>query len=122
MTLCHIKRLFLVIALITLAGCASVTGGDIGPEISTNVVLSEANFVVVSSVEGTAADRRFMGLGLSNRRLYARAKQELVEEAELIGQSRALVNVTVDVETSFFWIFQTKRVTVSAEVVEFYYP
>ncbi len=116
------KAVVVVAALWLFAGCAGIAGGEIGPEMSTNVVLSEANFVVVSSVEGEATDRRVFGLGISNRALYSRAKRELVAEAGLVGNARALVNVTVDVENSFFWFVQTRRLRMSAEVVEFYDP
>ncbi len=104
-----------------LLGCHGTAGGAMEQSIDTQVHLAEDNFEVVDTVTGEASEYRVFGRGVGSRDLYGQAKRELLEEADMEGTSRALVNVATDAqETHFLFFVVTKRtVYVSAQVVEF---
>ena len=100
-----------------LSGC-SITGGNIGHGINTEVQLNQANFEVVKTVTGSASARYILGLNFSRQDLHGRARRNMVNNANLQG-SQALINVTTDIRRSWLIIFTRETVFVSAEVVEF---
>lgn len=107
-----------LISCFLMTGC-STTHGNIGHSIVTDVQLSQANYTVIKTVSGTAKADYAFGIGPSEQDLRAQAKREMISKADLIGKSRALVNVTTDVKRSCFLIWRQIRVDASAEVIEF---
>lgn len=87
----------------------------------TNVTLSEANFKVVGRAKGIATQEYILMIGgIDKAGLYANAKADLMNNANLTGTSKALVNITAEEHTSGVPPFYIKRsVTYSADVVEF---
>ncbi|MDR1402790.1 MAG: hypothetical protein LBJ60_03695 [Tannerellaceae bacterium] len=87
---------------------------------NTQVVLSERNFRVVSAVQGTSEAIYILGIGgMSKSSMIADAKAQILQQADMIGKPRALVNEVVEEHTTSFLIGFRKRVTVTAQVVEF---
>ena len=117
------KKVFTVLlfaALLTgfLSGC-SMTRGNIGHSITTNVQLNEANFKVLGSVFGEAQVNYIFGIGPSDQDLLSQAKIDMLSKADLVGGAKAIVNVTTDVQRTGFLIWRQKKAYVSAEVIEF---
>lgn len=112
--------LIAVVSLFMLTGCGFTSNltQNIN-ENQTSVVLSQANFHVVKTVDTKVSSTYFLGLGgLSKRALKNNAIAELTKKAGLTG-SQALINVTVksSVKTVLIW----NQVTFYAEatVIEF---
>ena len=97
-----------------------------GHSTNTQVVLSEANYKIITTVKGEATAHFIMGIGPFNNRLYSRAKKDMLKNANLAGggnKSRALINLVTDTQYRYiyfyfpFWF--SKTIYVSADVIEF---
>ena len=110
--------LFSVLLAGLISGC-SMSRGNIGHSIITDIQLSEANFKVLKSVSGEAQANYFFGIGPSDQNLLAQAKRDMLSEADLIGGSKAVINVTTDIKHIGFIIWRQKKASVSGEVIEF---
>ena len=90
----------------------------------TQVVLSNSNYRVVKYVEGTSVAHYIFafGGGRNVRGLEARARDNMLREANLVGSSRAVINETVEFQTRQVLFYTEIRCVVSAHIVEFYDP
>lgn len=90
----------------------------------TQVVLDEKNYTIVKYVEGDATARYLFGVGggASKRGIIARARENMLRNAGLLGKSRAVINETVELRTKQFLVFTEVRYIVSGYIVEFYNP
>jgi len=90
----------------------------------TQVVLEEKNYTIVKYVEGDATARYLFGVGggASKRGIIARARENMLRNAGLLGKSRAVINETVELRTKQFLVYTEVRYIVSAYIVEFYDP
>ena len=88
---------------------------------ATNVVLQDNNYKIVQKVSGEAqADYIFYFGGFRKQGLIEEARAEMLENANLIGSSRAVINENVEYKfTTFAGIYSKVNVIVSAYVVEF---
>ena len=88
---------------------------------STNVVLQDNNYKIVAKVRGEAQADYFFGLGgFRKNGLIEEARANMLENANLVGSSRAVINETVETSaTTFAGIYSNVKVTVSGYVVEF---
>jgi hypothetical protein len=119
------KLLMLFVLVATLFGVSSCSLQDpmtrnLNQNL-TNVVLQDNNFKIVQKVRGEAqADYLFYFGGFRKKGLIEEARAEMLENANLIGSSRAVINENVEMSvTSFAGIFSYVKVTVSGYVVEF---
>lgn len=116
------KFLFTMVALAFLTGCSFHNGLTHNENHhSTEVVLSQKNFEVISSVQGkSTATYVFIFGGLKKSALIAEARAEMIAKADLVGSSRALINETCEIKsTGITPFFNTFTVIVSAQVIEF---
>lgn len=113
------KTIFYLCFFVLLTSCG-VTTGYMGHNVTTNVNLEKNNFKVVKTVSGSADGHSFIGIALNQKNLFERAKREMINNAELIGGSKAIINVTTDVNAKWFLIWGRKTITLSGEVIEFY--
>lgn len=88
---------------------------------STNVVLQGNNYTIVQKVRGESqADYFFYLGGFRKKGLIEEARANMLENANLIGSSKAVINETVETSyTTFCGIYSNVKVTVSGYVVEF---
>ena len=119
------KLLMLFVLVATLFGVSSCSLQDpmtrnLNQNL-TNVVLQDNNFKIVQKVRGEAqADYLFYFGGFRKKGLIEEARAEMLENANLIGSSRAVINENVEMSvTSFAGIFSYVKVIVSGYVVEF---
>lgn len=90
-------------------------------ESSTQVHLRNNNYQVLDQVSGSAeVDYIFLIGGLNRRQLYRNAYTEMVNSADLLSGSKALVNIVTEEHVGGVPPFYFKRtITVSAHVIEF---
>ena len=118
--MCRAKYFIIAIVSLILTSCGltSNLSQNIN-ENQTSVVLSQANFHVVKTVQAKVSATYIFGLGgLSKKALKNNAIAELTKEARLTG-SQALINITVKsaVKTVLFWSQNTFYA--EATVIEF---
>ena len=119
------KLLMLFVLAVTLLGVSSCSLHD--PMVqnvnqtTTNVVMTENNFKIVEKVRGEAqADYIFYFGGFRKQALIEEARANMLENANLIGTSKAVINENVEMSvTSFAGIYTYLKVTVSGYVIEF---
>ena len=114
-----IKGLLSLLVLITLNSCVSTFDGSFySPSFSV-----KDNFRIVSTIEGQAQAEYIFGLGgFFTDGLVNEAKRKMYSSYAL-QPNQNITNITVDSRVTSFIIpilFQSKRVTVSADVIEFY--
>ncbi len=112
--------LSLITLLVSSCGVGSPSINNLSTS-NTTIELNKANFKVVEHVSGTSTSTYYFGIGgFSNKALIDLAKSEMMESADLIGYSKAIINVTTDVHRNFILPFYYKKtVTVSGYVIEF---
>ncbi|MDD3913648.1 MAG: hypothetical protein PHU62_10465 [Bacteroidales bacterium] len=87
---------------------------------TTEVVLSQNNYKIVESVQGTSKATYVFGIGgLSKQALIAEARADMLSKANIVGNSRAVINETVEVKHSLFPIIRLYEVYVSGYIIEF---
>ena len=88
---------------------------------NTNVVLQDNNYKIVQKVRGEAqADYFFYFGGFRKKGLIEEARAEMLENANLVGSSKAVINETVETSlTTIAGVFSFVKVTVSGYVIEF---
>jgi hypothetical protein len=115
------KTILLVLFVAICITSCQVTSytGSYGQINQSQVVLSEANFIVLGSFTGTATEKKYKMSVKDQEGLISLAKTTLLQNAAAAGAelkgSRALINVAVD-------IVQNKNVatvTVSGDIIEF---
>lgn len=88
---------------------------------STNVILQDNNYTIVQKVRGESeADYFFYFGGFRKKGLIEEARANMLENANLVGSSKAVINETVEVSiSSFLGIYNIMKITVSGYVIEF---
>jgi hypothetical protein len=106
--------LSIAVMAIMFSGCAVHNG--IG---MSNASLSENNFKIVKFAKGDVATTKIFGLGgLGKTAMVAEAKQEMLANYPL-QEGQALVNMTVDWKTGFYFFVVVTKCTVTADIVQF---
>jgi hypothetical protein len=110
-----------VFSLLGFSGCAFHSGLTSNlNQNTTQVVLSTNNYKIIAKVKGTASGISVLGIGGSFKPLIERARAEMLENASIVGSSKAVINETVEVNNkNYAGIVNQKTVTVSAYVIEF---
>ena len=88
---------------------------------STNVVLQDNNYKIVAKVRGEAQADYFLYFGgFRKKGLIEEARAEMLENANLVGSSKAVINETFETSvTTFAGIYSYVKVTCSGYVIEF---
>lgn len=108
----------IVFSLGLIASCGVSRGYIVAP--ITQVDLKFKNFTVVQVAKGEASASYVFGfMGPRHQDLVGQAYRNMVDNAKLVGSSRALANVTVDSQNRFFVFWSKKTVYVTAVVIEF---
>ena len=108
-----------LLAMLLISGC-SASMGHIGHSINTDVQLNQKNFKVIKSVTGEASASYVLCVfGPSKQNLLDQARRDMINKAELVGTSNAVINVTTDIKVHWNLIKLKKTAYVSAEVIQF---
>ena len=86
---------------------------------NTNVILDESDFVVVGEVTGSASNTYVFGFGGSKQDLIASAKRQMIANADMIGKSRAIINVTLERHKRHAPFIRKHTITVHGTIIEF---
>ncbi|WP_233265954.1 DUF6567 family protein [Formosa sp. L2A11] len=116
-----IKVAIIVLSMTSLSSCA-VHSGLVSNQNNntTEVVLTKNNYKIIERVQGESEARYVLGFGgLKKNGLIAKAKSNMLENADIIGSSKAVINETVELKQSFFPFVTKVKVIVSAYIVEF---
>ena len=112
--------IFVIAVVFSFSSCAAAHSGlpqNVNNSI-TNVVLQSGNYEIVQRVEGTASGMLFIGLPLGSQTIVNNARSQMLQSANLIGSSRAIINETIEMEQAVFGPILRRTVTVSAHVIE----
>lgn len=115
------KQLLTAIALVSIITSCGVSTNlpTNSNQNSTQVILSKNNYKVIEQLQGEIKVKYILGIGGKKKDLIARARTKMLENADLIGKSRAVINENVDVHIKY-GLFTTKyTVTVSGYLIEF---
>lgn len=86
----------------------------------TEVVLAKKNYKVIGTVRGESTQNYWFGIGgLSKKSLAQSAMNDMYESAELMGKSRAVINVNVAYKNTFALIFCKSKAIATGTVIEF---
>ena len=120
------KKLLMLFALVVmLFGVSSCSlHGSLATNVnqnSTNVVLQDNNYKIVAKVRGEAQADYFLYFGgFRKKGLIEEARAEMLENANLVGSSKAVINETFETSvTTFAGIYSYVKVTCSGYVIEF---
>ena len=86
---------------------------------TTQVVLAKNNFKVVEHVKGEASNLYVLGFGGTKAGLVGEARAKMLQNANLVGSSKAVINETVEIHYFSFLLGANYKVVVSADVIEF---
>ena len=115
------KKIVLFSALALLLASCGVTR-ELSHNVNnhtTQVVLAKNNFKVVEHVKGEASNQYLLIIGGGKRALVEKARAKMLQNANLVGSSRAVINETVESYWIFIGVGIQYTVTVSADVIEF---
>lgn len=115
--------LFVLAAMLVGVSSCSLHGGmamNVNQN-STNVLLQDNNYKVIQKVVGESqANYVFYFGGIRKRALIEEARATMLENANLVGSSRAVINETFETSvTTFAGIYSYVKVTCSGYVIEF---
>ncbi|MDR0766731.1 MAG: hypothetical protein LBF09_07360 [Odoribacteraceae bacterium] len=110
----------IVLAASGLSSCAFHNGltSNVNQH-ATQVVLSRNNYKIVQKIQGSASSLYVLGFGGSYKSLIAEARSKMLDKAGFIGTTRAVINETIEINKEFCLMTYSRKVTVSAYVVEF---
>jgi len=109
------RLLIIVIGVLSFSSCAVHNG-----YMNNSASLSQANFSYTqTSISGTASTLKVLGIGgLGKSAIVEEAKKDMLKKHPL-QSNQALANITVNWKNGFYFIVQTNKCTVTADVVEF---
>ena len=86
---------------------------------TTNVVLQGGNYEIIQRVEGSATGTLLFGfIPLNSQTVVNNARSQMLQSANLVGSSRAIINETVEKEVVVNPFVGRRIVTISAYVIE----
>jgi archaellum component FlaF (FlaF/FlaG flagellin family) len=112
---------FLVCITLICSSCGIYNGLTTNTNAhTTDVILSKKNFKVIARVKGSAQETYVFGIGgLTRKALIEEARTNMFSNMDIIGSSKAIINETVEIKSSYYFIVETQEVTVSAHIIEF---
>ncbi len=126
------KRFYIIIISIIsgllLNGCIAANSGLTNQfgnyGILTEVQLAGKNYKVIGEVSGAAEAQYIFGFGGTNEGLIARAKRQMMQQANMEGTSRALANVSIEtymqaIPHPSYPVFSKIKVIATGTVIEF---
>ena len=115
----------LFVLVVTLFGVSSCSLQDPMTrnvnQATTNVIMKDNNYKIVEKVRGEAQAKYILCFGgFRKQALIEEARARMLENANLIGSSKAVINENVEMSiTSYVGFYNILKVTVSGYVIEF---
>ena len=117
--------IFCLIATLSLTGCWIGRHSTLNSHSNTSstiarVDLNKANFKVVGYAKGSAQCTYILWYGGMKRdALLENARADMFKDANLVGESRVILNENIDIRHGYGFFKRTVLVTVSGYVYEF---
>jgi hypothetical protein len=114
------KNILVILVMITALGCLS--SGTFPHSTDTRVDLTKKNFTIVrANAVGYSRGFYFLGFIPIVSPSYANAMTDLYQKANISeGKAQALIHVSQERSTLYLILFSIPRLTVRADVIEFY--
>lgn len=112
----------IVLATISMSSCGfSREATSNSNVVQTNVVLQKANYKIVGTISAESSQTYVFGIGgLSKKSLGQAAMSDLYKQADMLGKSRAVINVTVSYKSAYYTpIVMITKAIASGTVIEF---
>ncbi|MBR5092292.1 MAG: heavy metal-binding domain-containing protein [Bacteroidales bacterium] len=112
------KRLVIIVGLLmmTLSGCGV---SRLDTTLQTSVVLSQNNYKIIGSVQGSTQSFYILGIGgLSNETLKENAVNEMMKNAKL-KDGQAIININYTTSVANMILYAEKNVTAYGTIIEF---
>lgn len=89
--------------------------------LETSVQLNQKNFKVIGTVTGESEQTYFLGIigGMSKKTLTQSAMSEMMQNADLKGGARAIINTTVQYKTQGVIFVVKRKAIATGTVIEF---
>ncbi|MCM1310964.1 MAG: hypothetical protein NC301_08075 [Bacteroides sp.] len=117
------KYLLLIVACLSLmcTSCGYNRSATSNSNIAqTEVVLAKKNYKVIGTVRGESQQTYWFGIGgLSKKSLADDAMSDMYNNADLMGKSRAVINVNVAYKNSFILIYSRCKAVATGTIIEF---
>lgn len=89
--------------------------------VQTEVILQKANYKVIGTISATSSQTYILGFGgLSKKSLGQSAMSDLYKQADMLGKSRAVINVNVSYKNAYYTplVIKSKAIA-TGTVIEF---
>ncbi|ATA74256.1 MULTISPECIES: DUF6567 family protein [Capnocytophaga] len=73
----------------------------------------------IKTIKGEASDNKIFGFWGLKKSVLAEARRNMLNQANLEGSARAVINERIEVHRSYMFILETYTIVVTAEVIEF---
>jgi len=117
------KLLFLLVVVLTMAmsSCGLSREATSNENLQqTNVVLTKANYKVIGTVTGESTQNYWFGIGgMSKKSMTQSAISDMMQKADLMGGSRAIINVNVQYKSKCILIYNQMTAIASGTIIEF---
>lgn len=118
---------FLGMALLAVVLCVNLSSCSIMQEattnqnlIQTNVVLNQKNYKVIGTVTGESKQCYILGIGgLSKKSLRESAMSDMLNNADLKGGARAIINANVQYKNQFYVLWGKRKAIAHGTIIEF---
>ena len=88
--------------------------------LQTQVVLEKKNYKVIGTVTGTSTQNYWFGIGgMSKKSMTESAMSDMMKKADLMGGSRAIINVNVQYKSKMVLIYNQMSAIATGTIIEF---
>ena len=89
-------------------------------QLQTQVVLQKKNYKVIGTVTGTSTQNYWFGIGgMSKKSMAESAVSDMMKKADLMGGSRAIINVNVQYKSKLILIYNQMTAIATGTIIEF---
>jgi uncharacterized protein YbjQ (UPF0145 family) len=113
--------LFAAIICILLSSCGMSREATSNSNLlQTQVVLEKKNYKVIGTVTGESHQNYWFGLGgMSKKSMTESAMSDMMKKADLMGGSRAIINVNVQYKSKMILIYNQMSAIATGTIIEF---
>lgn len=116
------KTLMIMIALCAILSSCSISQDATFNQnlIQTSVVLDQKNYKVIGNVSGTSEQNYIFGIGgLSPKSLRESAMSNMLQNADLKNEARAIINTNIHYKNQFYVVWTKRTAIATGTVIEF---
>lgn len=89
-------------------------------QIQTSVVLNQKNYKVIGNISGVSKQNYVLGIGgLSAKSVRESAMSDMLKNADLQNESRAIINTNIQYKNLFYILWGKRKAIATGTVIEF---